>query len=85
MDMNEGWNLHQVEITVHKLKLQEIFIISFLFKPISFLFQALLLGSAKLAENLTSLFWEAPTPLPQGSLVPRRIFVGLGTLKRYCE
>ena len=51
----------------------------------SFLFQALLLDSAKWAENLTSLFWEVPTPLPQGSLVPRRIFIGLGTLKSYCE
>ena len=41
MDMNEGWNLHQVEITVHKLKLQEICIISFLFKPIfSYIFLA---------------------------------------------
>lgn len=66
MDMHEGWNLQQVEITDHIFSVQEIHPTSFFYKPISFLFQALSLDSAELAENLVSLFWAAPTSLPQG-------------------
>ena len=66
MDMHEGWNFQQVEITVHKFRVQEIHTTSFFYKPISFFFQALSLDSAELAEDLISLFWGAPTPIPQG-------------------
>lgn len=60
------------EITTHKFKVQEICTISFFYKPISFLSQALPLDSAEL-ENWISLIWEAPTSLPQGCLGHRRI------------
>lgn len=56
MDINVWQNLQLSEIIVQEFGVQEICIISFFSKPISFLFQALFLVSAELAENLIPLF-----------------------------